>query len=128
MTLCTEDLARSFQAGEVDAASFRHRDHVAVAYEMLRTHEFMDVTASYTKTIRSIAAKAGVPEKFNATITVAFLSLIAERMSTTPHADCEDFIARNPDLLSKDLLANRYTPERLRSDLARAVFLLPDAE
>lgn len=120
-------LTRSFEAQNIDASAFRHRDHVGVAYEMLRNYDFMDATNRYAANIKSIAAKAGVPDKFNATITIAFLSLIAERMGATEHAGYDDFISRNPDLLSKDVLQKWYSPERLGSELARAVFLMPDA-
>jgi hypothetical protein len=37
------------------------------------------------------------------------------------------FVEENQDLLSGNILAKWYTPERLRSDLARTVFLMPDA-
>lgn len=127
MTARTRDLARAFEAGALDPAAFAHRDHVAVACDMLRRYDFMEATARYAAGLRFLAAKAGAPEKFNATVTLAFLSLIAERMRTSEHADYDDFIARNRDLLSKDLLGAWYSPERLRSDLARGVFLLPDA-
>lgn len=121
------ELARSFEERDIDAGAFRHCDHVGVAYEMLRNYDFVDAAARYAGSIKSMAQKAGVPEKFNATITLAFLSLIAERMGTTRHSNFDDFIAGNPDLLSKDVLEKWYSPERLRSDLARAVFLMPDA-
>ncbi len=119
-------LTRSFEERDIDARAFRHGDHVGVAYEMLRNYDFVEATARYAANIKSIAAKAGVPDKFNATITIAFLSLIAERMGSAEHADYDDFISRNPDLLSKDVLEKWYSPERLGSDLARAVFLMPD--
>ena len=121
------ELTRSFESRDLDAGAFRHRDHVGVAYEMLCSYDFVEASAKYAANIKSIATKAGVPDKFNATITFAYLSLIAERMGTTRHANYDDFISRNPDLLSKDVLANWYSPERLRSDLAHSVFLMPDA-
>ena len=127
MTSDYADLTRSFEAHDLDNSTFRHLDHVGVAYEMLRLHDFVEATSRYAENIRSIAAKAGAPDKFNATITFAFMSLIAERMVTTEHKDYDDFIARNPDLKSKDVLEKWYSPERLHSASARRVFLLPDA-
>jgi hypothetical protein len=121
------DLARAFEARTLDPAAFSHRDHVAVACDMLGCYDFLEAAARYAESLKAPAAKAGVPEKFNATVTLAFLSLIAKRMRTAEHADCDDFIARNPDLLSKDVLEPWYAPERLRSDLARQVFLMPEA-
>ena len=48
-------------------------------------------------------------------------------MDATRQDSFEAFIAQNRDLLSNDLLAKWYSPERLKSDLARSVFLMPDA-
>jgi hypothetical protein len=127
MSARTQELARAFEAGALDPAAFSHRDHVAVACEMLRRADFLEAAAQYAKGLKALAARAGAPEKFNATVTLAFLSLIAERMRTAEHADCDDFIARSRDLLSKDVLEPWYARERLRSDLARSVFLMPEA-
>ena len=126
MTTDTKALARAFEDRSLDPAAFRHRDHVAVACQLLRQHDFLEASARYGAHLQAIASKAGVPQKFNTTVTLAFLSLIAERMATCQHEDFDDFAARNPDLLSKDLLLSWYPPERLSSDLARKVFLMPD--
>ena len=120
-------LTKAFENRSLDATAFRHVDHVAVAYEMLRRYDFLDAITRYAACIRTLAIEAGAPRKYNATITVAFMSLIAERMEAAPADGFDDFIARNPDLLSKTLIQERYTPERLQSDLARQVFLMPDA-
>lgn len=127
MSACYAALTRLFEARELDASTFGHRDHVGVAYEMLRNGDFVDVAARYADAIRFMATSAGAPDKFHVTVTIAFLGLVAERMATTPHADFDEFIARNQDLLSKRVLERWYGPERLRSELARKVFLLPDA-
>jgi len=127
MTQHYEALTQSFEACDLDPAAFGHQEHVGVAYEMLRKYDFLTAAAKYADSIRTIATKAGAPEKYNATITLAFLSLIAERMQTCRHDDCDDFLAQNQDLMSKDFLLQRYSAERLQSDLARHVFLMPDA-
>lgn len=94
---------------------------------MLHKHGFMVASVKYVEGIKAMAAKAGAPHKFNMTITLAFLSLIAERMHTTEHNAYSDFIQRNEDLMSKQVLEQWYSTDRLQSDLARSSFLLPDA-
>ena len=126
MAQYASDLTSSFEAGRLDPSAFTHRDHVAVAYEMLNTHEFLEACSKYAATIRALAEKAGAPMKFNATITVAFLSLIAERMAAGQYSTYEAFIADNADLNSKRVLEAWYSPQRLHCDTARRVFLLPD--
>lgn len=119
------DLLRRFEAHDVEAAKFDHEQHVRAAFEMLRRYGFLEASMRYVAAIQAIATEAGVPEKFNLTITLAFLALIAERASRAPDCDFDEFIARNPDLLSKAVLDRWYSPERLQSDLARRQFLLP---
>ncbi len=126
MSSSTAQLLQSFEAGDLDPAAFRHLDHIAVAYEMLLQNNFIDASQKYAAGIRSLAEKAGAPGKFNTTITLAFLSLIAERMESNAHRNYDDFIARNPDLTARDVLTKHYSPDRLNSDSARKIFLMPD--
>ena len=119
-------LTERFLNHDVDNAQFGHAGHVQVAFELLSSHDFIDAAAIYAKGIRAIAAKAGAPKKFNLTITYAFLSLIAERMDRWPDREFGAFVASNPDLMSKNLLERWYSPNRLTSDTARTVFLLPE--
>jgi len=121
-----EKLTRAFETCDIDSSAFGHIDHIGVAYEMLRRHDFLNASVKYSECINTIATRAGASQKFNTTITLAFLSLIAERMETTPHDTFDVFIEKNQDLLSKNILEKRYSSERLRSELARTVFLMPD--
>ncbi|MCV2873785.1 hypothetical protein OEZ71_15915 [Defluviimonas sp. WL0050] len=115
----------ALEAGTLDAARFTHRDHVLTAWEVLRQDEFFAAAHRYASAIRRLAVSAGVPGKFSATVTFAFLSLIAERMATSPDS-AKEFLADNPDLLWPDVLTQLYSAERLETDLGRRVALLPD--
>jgi len=126
MPVSSTALTRSFETGELDPAAFKHTDHVAVAFEMLGSYEFLEACSRYASNIRALAGRAGAPKKFNATITLAFLSLIAERMASEEYKNYEEFISQNQDLRSKNVLEQWYSPERLNCDTARAVFLMPD--
>ena len=79
------ELTRSFENCDVDSSTFGKVDHIGVAYEMLRNYEFLDASVRYSKCINTIATLAGAAQKFNTTITLAFLSLIAERMHATDY-------------------------------------------
>ncbi|MEM6638979.1 MAG: hypothetical protein AAF610_03670 [Pseudomonadota bacterium] len=120
-------LLQRFEALEIAPQDFHHEEHVRVAFAMLRQHDFVDACARYARTIRAMAAGAGAPEKFNTTITFAFMSLVAERAAKTPSQDIEEFLAANPDLLDKHLLRRWYSDKELSSADARARFILPDA-
>jgi len=119
------DLTRDFLAHDIDAGAFHHAEHMRVAYDLLKTQDFIDASANYAKGIRRIATEAGAVDKFNLTITYAFMSLIAERLADGDDADFESFLSANPDLMAKDVLARWYAPERLQTALARRVFLMP---
>ncbi len=119
-------LTRSFLSRTVTASTLGHREHVQVAYELLSAHNFVDATKVYVTEIRALATRAGAPEKFHMTVTVAYLSIIAERMSASAHADFNDFLATNSDLLSSNLLQGWYSKARMSSPVAKEQFLLPD--
>ena len=119
-------MLRDLADGTLDPAGFSHRHHIGIAYEALRSGDFFDAAHKVAAGIRALTERAGMPDKFNATVTWAFLSLIAERMRTTSHADADDFIRRNPDLGSATALIPWYSKHRLASELARSVALLPD--
>lgn len=114
-----------FEAGRVEPARFPHREHVRISYELLERHPFPEALLHLARGLRTLAAKAGKPKVYHETITAAFLALIAERRLRGAYRDAEDFVARNPDLLRKELLTELYEPARLNSDNARRTFLLP---
>jgi hypothetical protein len=119
------DLER-FVRGEVDPAHFPHREHLRMAFEMLARHDFAEVALHYSRALRAMTERAGKPEAFHQTVTIAFLALIAERMARGQADDFAAFVRANPDLLEKSVLGRWYGPERLASEAARRTFLLPD--
>ena len=124
----TSELLKQFETHAIDPGAFGHKEHVVVAYEMLHKYSFLDASAKYATAINTIATRAGAPEKFHMTITLAFLSLIAERVHTTSQSNVDEFLAQNTDLLSKNVLSKWYSDEQLKSELARTHFLLPKME
>lgn len=119
------DLDR-FMRGETDAAAFPHREHVRMGFEMLRRYDFAEAALHYSRSLRAMVARKGKPQAFHQTVTIAFLSLIAERMDAGGGADFESFAHVNSDLLDKSALARWYSSERLATEAARRTFLLPE--
>ena len=115
-----------FMRGEVDPAHFPHREHVRMAFEMLRRHDFAESVLHYSRALRAMLARIGKPEAFHQTVTIAFLSLVAERMARcSADADFGALVSAHPELLDKSVLTRWYAPERLGSETARRSFLLP---
>jgi hypothetical protein len=115
-----------FLAGEIQPQNFRHADHVRAGYELLARHDFLDAAAIYCRVLKQMTERAGKPEAFHLTVTLAFLSLIAERTEPGMQVRFEDFAQANPDLMDKSALARWYKPERLNNAAARRGFVLPD--
>lgn len=118
-------LLADFEAGRVDPETFHHRDHVRISYELLGRHPFPEALLHLARGLRRIAAQAGRPEHYHETMTAAFLALIAERRLGRAYEGWDDFAARNPDLLRKELLQDWYDPDQLGSQIARQTFILP---
>lgn len=118
-------LMSRLEALAIPPGTFGHRQHLQSAFEVLQEHEFLDAASRYSAAIRRFAEAAGAPEKFSVTVTLAYLSLIAERMAKRRDASFDAFLDANPDLL-ENVLNRYYSPERLRSAQARTVLLLPD--
>jgi|SRR5580704_13592876 hypothetical protein len=124
----TKSLLKAFLGGKIDARDFTHADHVRVGFELLCRHTFPDALAAYSGALKDITTRAGNPGAYHETITVAFLSLIAEHHATGGYADFEAFILDNPQLSNKSILERWYKKERLLSDVARKTFVMPDGD
>jgi hypothetical protein len=121
----TPELA-AFLHGEVDPRDFHHADHVRLAFEVLARHPFLEAAGAIRAALKAMAVRAGNPNAYHETITMAFLALIGERRAVGGFSDYESFAAANPDLLDKALLSRWYGPRKLGSETARRVFVLPD--
>jgi hypothetical protein len=97
-----------------------------MGFEMLRRHDFAETVFRFSSTLRAMAARVGKPQAFHQTVTIAFLSLIAERLDSGGYADFDSFARANADLLDKATLARWYPSERLATEAARRTFLLPE--
>ena len=115
-----------FVSGTLDLDGFSHRDHMRIGFEMLLKHDFAATTFHYCRALRRLLRKAGKSELFNQTVTVAFLSLIAERMVAQRFSSFESFASANPDLMESRVLSRWYRQEVLKSEAARRTFVLPD--
>src|SRR5256885_14841433 len=93
-----------FVRGEIEPGAFAHREHVRMAFEMLRRHDFAESAWLYSRALRLMTARAGKPQAFNQTVTIAFLSLIAERMERGHPADFAAFQRDNAEVLGKSAL------------------------
>ena len=123
--LSVEDELTALETGALDPARFPHPEHIRLAYEMLARYPFGEAVTRFSRGLKLLAAKAGRPEVYHETITVAFLALINERRAREGALDWSLFRTANADLFDKRCLQKWYTAEQLASDLARRTFCLP---
>jgi len=126
--MSNEELIRCFENDAIPAGSFHHADHVRLAFAYLCEYPVPRALEKFSGALRRFADLRGKAQLYNETITCAHLFLIRERMAGCEGEGWEEFARLNPDLLIwKDGILTRYYCEgTLKSDLARAVFVLPD--
>jgi hypothetical protein len=126
----TDDaLIEQFENCVLPLESFRHRNHVQVAFLYLEKYPILEALARFSAALNRFAAAKGKAGLYNETITWAFLLIIRERMARAGEQQSwEEFSAQNEDLLSweNSVLKKYYREETLASDLAKRIFVFPD--
>jgi hypothetical protein len=122
-----DPLLRAFESATVDPTAFRHREHLHVAWCYLRALPLEDALARYVHHLRRLVAVLGVPGKYHATMTWAYVVLLHDAMVRSPEADLDVLLAANPGLLDhrRGALYDHYDRAQLESDEARHRFVLP---
>lgn len=124
-----QELLAQFEDGTLPAEQFHHLEHVRAAFLYLAKYPIIDALQAFSKALRKFAEVHAKPQLYHETITWAYVFLIQERRARAgKRQNWDEFAQNNPDLLIwKDgILTQYYCPETLASDLARAVFVLPD--
>ena len=107
--------------------TFRHREHIHLAYLAVRRHGTDRAADKVSSWIRHLAAYQRAPQKFNATVTRAWIEIVAHHMAIAPPStDFASFAERYPALLDKRLLTRHYTARTLASPAARTGWVEPD--
>lgn len=128
MTASERAACDAFVAGTLPSDAFHHADHVRMAWVYVREFGLESASRQFVDDLKRFAVAKGVPGLYHATITQAYLSILAERVAATPTATWTEFAAAHPDLLrwKPGVLDGYYSPERLWCEAARLWFLLPD--
>jgi hypothetical protein len=124
-----DELIDRFEAGTLPNESFHHADHVRTAFLYLCRYPALKALERFSASLIGFAAAQGQRDRYNETITWAYLFLIRERMARSRRQRAwPEFALKNGDLLdgSNAILKKYYREETLRSDLAKSVFLFPD--
>jgi hypothetical protein len=117
-----DEFLSAFTSCELPLASFRHGDHLRLAWLLLHRKPFDEALTLVRDGIRRYAAYHGLPNLFHETVTIAWLRLLATHHEPTFAA----FIADNEHRLTPTLLHQFWTPEVLQSESARLHWVAPD--
>ena len=115
----------AFETGALDPAKFPHSEHLRMGYEMLSRYSFGEAVDRFSRGLKLLTARAGQPQLYHETITVAFLALINQRRAPGGGQSWSEFKRTNADLFDKRCIEKWYSVEELASDLARTTFCLP---
>jgi len=106
---------------------FGHRQHIHLAFLAARRYGADRTPEVMCDWIRQVAAAHGMPERYHATMTIAWARIVAGHVSADPSiGDFAAFADAYPPLLDKNLLARHYRPATLSSADARAGWVAPD--
>lgn len=108
------------------ASRFGHREHVHLTWLAVREYGVAEATRIVSDGIQTTARYAGHPQKYNATVSRAWVELVGFHHAAQPSAAFDDFIASNPDLMDKRLLTRFYHPATLATTAARGGWVAPD--
>ena len=108
------------------ADRFAHRQHVHLTYLAIRRYGTAATIDLVSNGIQSVARYAGAPQKYNATVSRAWVELVAHHTEHSDAADFDAFAERNPALLDKRLLTRFYRPATLARTEARTGWVAPD--
>ena len=113
--------------------AFRHREHIHLAYIAVQRYGPDKAAGAVAGWIRHLAAYQRAPQKFHATVTRAWVEIVAHHMAAVPAApaaparpDFAAFAERYPPLFDKRLLTRHYTSRVLASPAAKAGWAEPD--
>jgi hypothetical protein len=106
-------------------SGFRHRQHVHLAFIAARRYGTPRAASMISDWIRQLTAHA--PQKFNATVTMAWTEIVGHHVAADPTVtDFDVFAERYPALLDKRLLTRHYSAAVLASPQARTGWVEPD--
>lgn len=118
----------AFEAAKISRPDWTHEAHIRMAWiYATRTPDLIESIVCAREGIQRLNAANGVGEElYHETVTAAFMTLVHARL--VEGGTWEEFRAANPALFDRDnpILHRYYTPEIIKSDLARTQFVKSD--
>jgi hypothetical protein len=125
--LSDDAVLQAFENCRLDPAKFHHDDHIRLAWLCVQRYGAREAETKLLDGLRRFAQRAGVPQKFMYTTTIAWARLVAAAQTTSPGPNnFSVWIESHAELLDRQLLARHYSPGRLETEEARTGWVEPD--
>lgn len=124
--LSDDAVLQAFEACQLDPAKFHHDDHIRLAWLCVQRYGAHEAETKLLDGLCRFARRAGVPQKFMHTTTVAWARLVATEISSPVQDNFLEWIELHPELLDRNLLARYYSAGRLETREARSGWVEPD--
>jgi len=117
--LSDDEFVAGFEECTISPAAFHHADHLRLAWIYAGRYDAEEAEEKLLAEIRRFAAKAGVPEKFRYTMTVAWFRLVAtSRKNSKAENTFGEWIASHPEFLDRRRLEKYYSEDKLLGEPA----------
>jgi len=118
---------QAFEACQLDPAKFHHDDHIRLAWLCVQRYGAHEAETKLLDGLHRFTQRAGVPQKFMHTTTIAWTRLVAAAQTGSPRTvNFPKWIQSRLQLLDRNLLAKYYSPGRLETEKARSGWVEPD--
>jgi hypothetical protein len=126
-----ETLLHEFLNGSLSPERWHHREHIKVAYLLLRQYPLEVAIGRMGQGLQALNAAQGVPDTpnrgYNETITQAWMRLVDFTLvKFGPAANADQFVNDHPEIANPYTLRLFYSHERLWLPEAKAEYLHPD--
>jgi hypothetical protein len=106
---------------------FGHREHLRLTWLVLDRESSLDVASErVSTTIRLLAQAHDRPQRYNRTVSEAWVRIVAHCRAAQPAEPFDGMVARYPWLFDKRLLLRHYSSRVLASPEARREWIAPD--
>lgn len=126
LTLDDDEFLAALDRCEFGPHEFPHRAHLRLAHVSVRHHRAAGGEAHVCNAIRRLAAAHGHASKYNATLSRAWVRVVAHCMAARPGLDFDALLAAHPFLLDKHILLTHYSRATLFGPQARESWVEPD--
>jgi flavin reductase len=126
LLLPDEEFVSTFERGGFTGDAFPHKAHLRMAWLYVRHLGPEAAIDRAAGGIRNLAQANGQSTLYHDTLTRAWVYLVAAAVAKSPSVTFTEFLARNPQLLDKQLVLRHYSPDVLSSSQARATWVAPD--